>query len=685
MIIRYRTNKLFVIIGLCLLLFFEGSSAQALELTAQVDSGGFFDLQLEHVLFLLIVGFIGGLVSGFMGSDGTFLLTPAMMSMGVPAITAVASNMCHKFPRALVGFLKRTKSGQVDIKLGLVMGIFASAGVLYGASVQTEIRQVFGDVASNLYVSIAFIVLLLVVGGYALYDALKTYQLDSGTKKHHVTKLARWVYSINIPGTMMRFPSIDSKVSVLFIIPIGFFAGLLAATIAVSGFIGITAMIYVLGVPGLIASATGLLIVFIIGLGGTIIYAIDGFLDIRLAMILLAGSAFGVQLGTVGTTYVKDFMIKFVMGATMILVLLNRAFKVPVYLSDMGKIEPLSERAIAILDYASFVMLLLALGIGLVLIIYAIIKGYIKYLTERVLAEEQRVFQAMTVEEELYPTIITQLSPTGRFERILVVSDKSKSSAYAEREAIKLAQRTDGILSAMSVVVTNPEHESLARELIEQENRDVLTHLETFKNKAIKAGISCETSVRHGIQVYQEIVNEAIKNQTDVIVMGRRGYTGLKRVMMGSNTAKVIGYAKCNILIVPPMALIEGRKILVAVDGSRHGDIAAHAAAQMAKYFHAPVLLVSVVYSEMKKSRHAETVEIIKRVESFMNKEGVSVEVEILGGKPAQAIIEVANNKGVDLIVVGSHGRTGLDKMLMGSVSDRVIGHAECAVLVAKG
>jgi uncharacterized membrane protein YfcA len=54
-------------------------------------------------MFLFVVGFIGGLVSGFIGSGGAFVLTPGMMSLGVPGTIAVASNMCHKFPKAMVG------------------------------------------------------------------------------------------------------------------------------------------------------------------------------------------------------------------------------------------------------------------------------------------------------------------------------------------------------------------------------------------------------------------------------------------------------------------------------------------------------------------------------------------------------------------------------------------------------
>jgi uncharacterized membrane protein YfcA len=104
-----------------------------------MDSIHFIDLTATTVLILFLVGFIGGMVSGFIGSGGAFVLTPAMMSLGVPAAVAVASNMAHKFPKALVGAYKRNKYGQVDVKLGVVMGLFAEAGVFAGKHLMVDI------------------------------------------------------------------------------------------------------------------------------------------------------------------------------------------------------------------------------------------------------------------------------------------------------------------------------------------------------------------------------------------------------------------------------------------------------------------------------------------------------------------------------------------------------------------
>src|SRR5512134_1657804 len=335
----------------------------------------FINLDAITILYLFGVGFVGGLVSGFIGSGGAFVLTPGMMSLGVPGLVAVASNICHKFPKALVGAMKRAKYGQVDVKLGIIMGVSAEAGILYGAHIQESIKRSFGDAGSNLYVSAAFVVVLAIVGGYVLWDAVRIYRRGEQHAEEKVAALARWVQSLNIPGTMVYFPSIKARVSFLVTIPMGFATGMLAATIAVGGFVGVPSMMYVLGVPSLMASATELVIAFIMGVGGTIKYAWSGFVDIRLAMIILAGSLFGIQLGAIGTTYVKPYMVKVVMGTIMIIVLVSRAIVIPVYLSELQLIGTLDPASAKVLKTVSFYVMVLALVTGAFIVLRALIGG----------------------------------------------------------------------------------------------------------------------------------------------------------------------------------------------------------------------------------------------------------------------------------------------------------------------
>lgn len=638
----------------------------------------FIPLNALDVTYLLVVGFIGGLVSGFIGSGGAFVLTPAMMSMGVPGIVAVASNICHKFPKALVGAIKRAKYGQVDVKLGLVLGVSAEAGVLYGAHIQEDIKRSFGDAGSNLYVSVAFVVVLAVVGTYVLWDAWRLHRSGRG-EEENVSRPARWVQSIEIPGTMVYFKSLNARVSVLFTLPIGFATGMLAATIAVGGFIGVPAVHYVLGAPSLMASATELVIAFVMGLGGTVKFAWSGLVDIRLAMIILAGSLFGIQLGAIGTTYVKPHMIKVVMGTIMVLVLLSRAIAIPVYLSELELIDRLDVHLTGALKNISFVVLIAALATGAAIVFAALWRGIGAHRRELALVATAPAFAPETVAMPTSP----QLSPIGRFERFLVATDGSEFSAGAVREALSMAQKCGARVRVVSVVASE-EYESFGEQLLKKEMDAARQHLNKVAAQATQAGVACETEVVQASEIYQEIVHEAERMQADLIVMGRRGRRGLARLMLGDVTFNVIGHARCSVLVVPRAAELVGRHFVVASDGSRFGDAAAAATGNLAKFCRTPVTVVSVTQPSHSAERREEARHTVNRIVAFLKKEGIETQGEVPHGRPDDMIVQAAQRTGADLIVMGSHGRTGLERVLLGSTTERVINLTPSAVLVVK-
>lgn len=330
----------------------------------------FIELTWLTATFLFIVGFIGGLVSGFIGSGGAFVLTPGMMSLGVPAAIAVASNMCHKFPKAMVGAYKRWRYGQVDLKLGLLMAASATVGVQIGIKVQEYVLAGWGEAGSNLYVSVSFVLVLVLVGGYVFYDAWK---IAKSGNEEQPSKLAEWLQRIHLPP-MIHFKTANVTMSLWFTIPVGLATGMLAATIAVGGFVGVPGMIYVVGASGLISSATELVIAFLMGLGGSVKWALNGMIDIRLTLIILAGSLFGVQLGAIGTTYVKDHLIKVVMGTIMLMVAVSRAMAIPTYLAELQLVS-IHKSTTGFLMACSFVTMCVALLVGAVIILGAMWKA----------------------------------------------------------------------------------------------------------------------------------------------------------------------------------------------------------------------------------------------------------------------------------------------------------------------
>lgn len=295
---------------------------------------------------------------------------------------------------------------------------------------------------------------------------------------------------------------------------------------------------------------------------------------------------------------------------------------------------------------------------------------------------------------------MTQLIPIAKLDKLLLSTDGSEFSEGAIIEAVKLAKISSGKLFVLSVIETNPEFEVLAPQIVEKEEKQTRDRLEQVKSRAAKEGVECEIIARHSESPFQAIIEEAEKNQADMIIMGRRGRTGLRRLLMGSVTAKVIGHASCNVLVVPGTAEIRYKKILAATDGSKYSVAAASEAIGIAKRCGAEMFIISVVpsetaspfdivHSEMRHEMIAqkEFQDGEKNVNDLLvisKQEGVRAEGLIVEGRPYEAIVESAREKDIDLIVMGSHGRTGMERLLMGSVTERVVGNADCPVLIVK-
>ena len=194
-------------------------------------------------------------------------------------------------------------------------------------------------------------------------------------------------------------------------------------------------------------------------------------------------------------------------------------------------------------------------------------------------------------------------------------------------------------------------------------------------------------------ETYERIVDLADAENCDVIVVGRRGRRHFERALVGSVTARVIGHTQRDVLVVPNNRLLGWKKILVATDGSKYSAVAVEKAVAFARSYGGGLVVVSIVdvptefYAEAPKAvedmiRKAKeyTAAVKKQAEAA----GVKAESFIGEAEADEAIIKLAAEQGVNMIVVGSHGRTGLRRLLMGSVTEKVIGNAPCPVLVVK-
>jgi nucleotide-binding universal stress UspA family protein len=275
-------------------------------------------------------------------------------------------------------------------------------------------------------------------------------------------------------------------------------------------------------------------------------------------------------------------------------------------------------------------------------------------------------------------------------KRILVATDSSVFSSGAEREAIKHAKTCGSQLYGMLVIEFNAEFFALAPQLLEKIEEDAKAHMEGLKNRAAKENVACETIVREGEEPYKLIIEEADNKKADLIVMGRRGKTGLMRVLMGNVTARVIGSSKRDVLVVPRAAVINWKNIVVATDGSKYSEAAARKALALSKGCceMGAVFAVAVLRKSATEDRVKISEDSLNEIKAHAEKYNIKVETSLIKEQPHESIhetiIEYAKGKNADIIVMGSRGRTALQRLLMGSVTERVIGYSDCAVLVVK-
>ncbi len=274
-----------------------------------------------------------------------------------------------------------------------------------------------------------------------------------------------------------------------------------------------------------------------------------------------------------------------------------------------------------------------------------------------------------------------QFCPVGRLEKLLLAVDGSMHSEGAIREAIRFAAKCSSKIYACMVLETNPEYETIGSNVFEREEAEATSYLEAIQARAEKEGLRCETVFHESAESSQAIVDEAAEQRVDMIVIGRHGRRGLAKALLGEVAAKVIPVAPCKVLVVPKAAQIEYKNILVATDGSVHSSAAITEAVAIAKRCGSHLIALSTVHEEKERQ---EAQNYVNEAIELARKEGVSAEALTPQGRSSDAIVETAGGRGVDLIVMGTYGKTGIRKLIMGSSTEKVIGSAGCAVLVVK-
>ena len=286
----------------------------------------------------------------------------------------------------------------------------------------------------------------------------------------------------------------------------------------------------------------------------------------------------------------------------------------------------------------------------------------------------------------------------AKYKKILVAYDGSEAAKNALVVSAKLAKQDNSWIKVLAVV---PPYDgdleligiSNIKETIEGPGEELLVEAREI---ADNEGVHVLTNLAQG-EPFERISAIADDENCDLIVMGRQGIDHFERELMGSVTARVIGYTDRNILVVPENFKWNGKwdSILVATDGSPDNVATYEEALEIAKCNSARVAAVSAVKININNEFVAfaqaaanelemKALYIVNEFKEQAAEKDIHVETFVKLGEPHQVITTLANELDVTAIVMSSHGKTGLKRLLMGSVTQRTIGYADCPVLVVQ-
>jgi uncharacterized protein len=278
----------------------------------------FFPISNSHInpLYLVVVGFLIGVLGGFFGVGGSFIAGPALRLMGVDWNYAVGTDLAHIVGKSIVAARQHRTLGNVDLKLGFLMAFGTIGGAEAGAQVIQALKRA-GNV--NTVVSWVAIVVYFSISIFMLWESQKTLRSHKGSsprplsdakaaesKQDHsafgpvtqkIQQIKIWPM-VSLPTSGIQEISLWTILLVALIG--GFFSGFLGGG---AGYIRMPSMVYVLGIPTHLAVGTDLFEIVISASYGTFTHAIKGNVDILIALVMHTGAVIGAQIGVAIVIY----------------------------------------------------------------------------------------------------------------------------------------------------------------------------------------------------------------------------------------------------------------------------------------------------------------------------------------------------------------------------------------------
>ena len=297
-----------------------------------------------------------------------------------------------------------------------------------------------------------------------------------------------------------------------------------------------------------------------------------------------------------------------------------------------------------------------------------------------------------------------------QLQKILFPTDFSKCAEQALAHAVFLAEKYGAEIHLLHVITIFEDQPSVVSNEI-AETKEMVRKLEDIAEKQLNKlldshssnDIKIITEIKRGLSAAPAILEYVSDKQIDLIVMGTHGRRGLGHLLLGSAAEEVVRLAPCPVFTIrelkEPKPVMQVNNILVPIDFSNHSEKALTYASEIAQSYNAQLQVLHIIeetmhpaFSVTGKSSIFDLVpgikedskkRIAKMLEKFVS-DKVKSKVFIQGGRAANDIIKFAKENSTDLIVIATHGLTGLEHMLLGSVTEKVVRMAHCPVFTVK-
>ncbi|MDG5774877.1 universal stress protein [Haloarculaceae archaeon H-GB2-1] len=287
------------------------------------------------------------------------------------------------------------------------------------------------------------------------------------------------------------------------------------------------------------------------------------------------------------------------------------------------------------------------------------------------------------------------------YDSVLIATDGSEHARRAAIHANRLAERFGATVHVLSVVDVQShaglfDAGGISQEFADQLEANAKDAVERLR-EAAASELDLQTAVVEGDPADQ-ILEYATDHDVDVIVMGTHGRRGVRRFIAGSVTEYVVRLADVPVLTVPAdqsqRAVESYDRILIPTDGSECANAAVEHALAIASRFDATVDVLNVidvnaisggayaayppdVLDELRSAGESATASVADRARDA----GVSVNTTVREGFPVRTILEYASEEKSDVIVMGTHGRSGLERFVLGSTTERILRRAPVPLL----